>query len=93
MKREEVVKAESELKVVTGWHYARGSICSLDSILEPSFAEKRQEVRERIAGKRCPRCGGDLEKDTSGRIVCVGTPEGPMCGLVLSDELKKKYGY
>lgn len=66
------------------FNYAGNQFFSFDR--EPSSEENRQEIEDHLEKGQCPRDGGVFKKHSDGRIICEN------CGLVLSEELKGKYG-
>ena len=84
MKQKDVLKEEEkELKDIKNFHYQQGSICRL----EPwGDKDEKEEIIERLENKRCPRCEGPLEERPDGKLYC------PADGLILTDELRKRFG-
>ena len=80
-------KIQGELeKLPTGFQYVKGSICSLSSDDdEPVSVQALQESIEK-GTVLCPRCEGPMKQDNDGRWRC------PRDGLVLTEEIKKKFG-
>ncbi len=86
MKKEDIGRAEEgELEKVTGFQYVPGSICRLSPDDEPVAIAEVKESFEKGA-VICPRCEGPMEvRPSDGKWWC------PADGLVLTDEVKKKF--
>jgi hypothetical protein len=82
-KLKDKIKGEM-LKEATGFQYVKGSICRLDA--DPSPEEQHQEIIDRAEAGQCPRDEGEFKRQKDGRTICEN------CGLVLTDELMKKFG-
>lgn len=52
-----------------------------------STGQEESESQEKKSGIKCPRCEGKMEERSDGKLWC------PADGLVLTDELRRKYGY
>lgn len=86
MKKEDIDKTkEGELEEVTGFHYVSGKgFASLER--DPSPEEIREEIQSDLEKELCPRDGGEFKKQKDGRTSCE------KCGLILTDEVMKKFG-
>ncbi len=82
-KLKEKIKGEMQ-KEATGFQYVKGSICRIEA--EPSSEEIREGIQDDLEKELCPRDGGGFKKEKDGRTICE------KCGLVLTDEVKKKFG-
>jgi len=86
MKKEDIDKTkEGELEEVTGFHYVKGSICRLSpDDDDPPIVISEESIEKGMVS--CPRCAGKMEVRPDGKFWC------PQDGLVLTDELMKKFG-
>jgi len=63
----------------------KSNISPIIILRPPTPEEEGDEIRKSILDGKCPRCGDPFEKKVDGRFICKRD------GLVLTDELIKKY--
>ena len=69
MKPKEIQESEETYKKETGFVYIPGNISSLGR--EPSPEEIREDIADRLAEGRCPRCdGSDFGPNDRGDVFC-----------------------